>query len=125
MLRKFTVCLAAIFMCAPALAHHNYRANFDDSTDISLHGVITNISWANPHITIHLEVRLDNGDVAKWTLPTAAPNVARRNGLTAAVLDAGDEVTVVGWPARDKSLQMRARLLVKADGTEYLLHPTR
>ena len=114
----------AFFLAAPVLAHHNYRLNYDDSKEITLVGVASKISWANPHITIYLDVTDADGEVVRWAIPTAAPGVARRNGFTSEVLKEGDHVTLVGWPARDESLQMRARLVTLEDGTEFPLHPT-
>ena len=124
-MRIFTyLMLFVLALGMPAMAHHNYRLNFDDSKEIALDGVVAKISWGNPHITIYLDVSVDNGEVVSWVIPTAAPNVARRNGLTDAVLAAGDEIHIVGWPARDASLQMRARMVKTSNGSEFLLHPT-
>jgi len=121
---KSFVVILILVLATPALAHHNYRLNFDDSVEITLEGVVSEVSWANPHITIYLDVTNDDGEVIKWALPTAAPGVARRNGLTSEVLEAGDEIVISGWPARDKSLQMRARAITLEDGTDIPLHPT-
>jgi len=122
--RKSLIVFSIMALAAPALAHHNYRLNFDDSVEITLAGIVSEVSWANPHITIYLDVMNDNGEVIKWALPTAAPGVARRNGLTSEVLKAGDKIVISGWPARDKSLQMRARVVTLKDGKEIPLHPT-
>jgi hypothetical protein len=122
--RKFFLVVLVAALASPALGHHNYRLNFDDSVEITLEGVVSEVSWANPHITIYLDVSNDDGEVINWALPTAAPGVARRNGFTEEVLAAGDKIVISGWPARDKSLQMRARLIKLEDGTEFPLHPT-
>lgn len=108
----------------PALAHHNYRLNFDDSKEISLEGVVSEVSWENPHITIYIDVVGEDGETVSWVLPTAAPRVAQNNGLTKEVLAAGDAVVIVGWPARDETKQMRARRVTLSNGDEVLLHPT-
>ena len=124
MSRKCLVVFMSLALAAPTLAHHNYRLKFDDSVEITLEGVVSEVSWANPHITIYLDVTNDDGEVISWALPTAAPGVAGRNGFSAEVLEAGDKIVISGWPARDKSLQMRARLIKLEDGTEFPLHPT-
>ena len=122
--RESLIVVLVLALAAPALAHHNYRLNFDDSIEITLEGVVSEVSWANPHITIYLDVMSEDGEVIKWALPTAAPGVARRNGLTSDVLEAGDKIVISGWPARDESLQMRARVITLEDGTDIPLHPT-
>ena len=116
--------LLVLAFAMPVLAHHNYRLNFDDSKEITLEGVVSEVSWANPHITIYIDVLAENGETVSWVLPTAAPRVAQNNGLTKDVLAAGDEIVIVGWPARDESKQMRARRLTLSNGNDVLLHPT-
>jgi hypothetical protein len=122
--REILAVFSILALAVPAFAHHNYRLNFDDKVEITLEGIVSEVSWANPHITIYLDVTNDNGEVIKWALPTAAPGVARRNGLTSEVLQAGDKIVISGWPARDKSLQMRARVVTLENGKEIPLHPT-
>ena len=124
MVRTALAVVVIVFLGLPAMAHHNYRLNFDDSKEIVLEGVVSKISWGNPHITIYLDVMTADDETISWEIPTAAPNVARRNGFTDAVLKAGEEIYIVGWPARDDSRQMRARMVRVSDGSEYLLHPT-
>ena len=109
---------------APATAHHNYRLNFDDSKEISLEGVVSEVSWANPHITIYIDVVGSDGETVSWVMPTAAPRVAQNNGLTKEVLAAGDKVVIVVGPARDGAKQMRARRVTLSNGDDVLLHPT-
>ena len=75
--RESLIVVLVLALAAPALAHHNYRLNFDDSIEITLEGVVSEVSWANPHITIYLDVTNDDDEVIKWALPTAAPGVAR------------------------------------------------
>jgi hypothetical protein len=124
MVRTALAVVVIVFLGLPAAAHHNYRLNFDDSKEIVLEGIVSRISWGNPHITIYLDVMTEDDETISWEIPTAAPNVARQNGFTDAVLKAGEEIHIVGWPARDDSRQMRARMVRVSDGSEYLLHPT-
>ena len=108
-----------------ALAHHNYRLNFDDSEEITLTGIVTKFDWKNPHIEIFMDVADADGNITSWVLPTAAPGVAGRNGITAKTVLPGDTLVATGWPARDGSNEMRARLMKLEDGTEFRLSPSR
>jgi hypothetical protein len=116
--------IVILLLAMPVHAHHNYRLNFDNSIEITLEGVVTKVSWMNPHISIYLDVVDADGNVTNWAMPTAAPGVAGRNGMTAETLSVGDELIVAGWPARDGSNTLRARLLTLADGSAIPLHPT-
>ena len=54
MKREILGVFLVLALAAPVVAHHNYRLNFDDSVEITLEGVVSKVSWANPHITIYL-----------------------------------------------------------------------
>ena len=114
----------ALLTAIPAQAHHNYRLAFDDSVEITIEGVVTEVAWRNPHIELYLDAIDAEGNVARWSMPTAAPGVASRNGFTETTLSVGDKLVVVGWPARDGTNSMRARSLTLADGSVIPLHPT-
>ena len=115
--------MAAVVLALPVLAHHNYRLNFDYSKAITLEGVVTRFEWVNPHINIHMDVVDEDGNVTRWIMPTAAPGVATRNGLTPETVTAGDKAIVTGWPARDGTNRVRARTIVLEDGRSFPLSP--
>jgi len=120
---KYLTVLLVFLISAPAFAHHNYRLRFDDSTEITLIGVVTNFDWKNPHIEIFIDVEDADGNVANWVLPTAAPVVATRSGVTPETVVPGDTLVVTGWPARDGSKEMRAWVMTLEDGTSLQLSP--
>ena len=122
---KILVILLTALFSFSALAHHNYRLKFDDSQEITLTGVVTNFDWKNPHIEIFMDVEGEDGEIVSWILPTAAPRVAGGNGITKDTVKEGDTLAAVGWPSRDGSNEMRARLMTLEDGTEYRLSPNR
>tara|TARA_B100001250_G_scaffold198790_1_gene170544 strand:- start:175 stop:588 length:414 start_codon:yes stop_codon:yes gene_type:complete len=120
---KKVIFLLIAFSSAPSLTHHNYAANYDSAQIISLEGIVTQVDWKNPHIEIFIDVEED-GEIFSWVLPTAAPRVASRNGMTAETVAVGERIVISGWPSRDGSLKMRARSLILANGTEWPLYPT-
>ena len=107
----------------PAIAHHNYRLAFDDSRAVSVEGVVTEFEWVNPHVIIHLDAVDADGMVTSWVMPTAAPGVAGRNGMTSETVFPGNKAIVTGWPARDGSHQLRARTIMLEDGRSFPLYP--
>ncbi len=121
-MRLPTVLVAAL-LSLPALAHHNYRLRFDDQIEITLTGVVTKFDWKNPHIVISIDVEDEDGNVANWALPTAAPAVADRNGINPETVLEGDTLVVTGWPARNGTNEMRARVMILEDGTAFRLSP--
>jgi len=106
MIRKIAAGLLAnalLWGVAPNVpAHHSVGGQFDLSRTITLSGVVSKVDWVNPHIYIHLDVKDANGQVDTWRLECVPVGMARKAGLTKAMLEGqGETVTVVAFPARD------------------------
>ena len=99
------------------LAHHSFAAIYDTEQSVTLTGVVTNVEWLNPHAHFFVDVENENGDVENWDLELASPNGLMRIGWRRDSLKSGDEVTVVGLPARDGSLRANTRSVTMADGS--------
>lgn len=87
----------------PLAAHHSFRAQYDESRQITLKGTITKITWNNPHVLMYLDVRNDQGTAANWQLELASPNGLLSQGWKVDSLKPGDQVSVSGFRARDGS----------------------
>ena len=124
MIIKRTIFVILFIFSANSLSHHNYRMRYDPETIITLEGVVTNFDWKNPHIEIFIDVEED-GETISWILPTAAPRIASRYGMTSETISEGERIVVRGWPSKDGSLKMRAIALIQANGTGWPLRPPR
>ena len=121
---KKTIFLLIFIISGPSLSHHNYAANYDSSMIITLEGVVTNFDWKNPHIEIFIDVEEDRETIS-WIIPTAAPRIASRYGMTSETISEGERIVITGWPSKDGSLKMRAIALIQANGTGWPLRPPR
>ena len=98
--RFFTIAVtAALFFCAGALvAHHSTETNFDLSTTYLLRGVISGVSWANPHLYAFMDVTTCKTD--PWAVELGSPNTMNRAGLRRDMLQKGTPISVYASPAK-------------------------
>jgi uncharacterized protein DUF6152 len=97
--RYLTVVLVATLI-APALAsaHHGYDDFYKDRR-VTVEGVLEDILYANPHVT--MKIRTDAGDL--YTALWEGVGGVQRRGGTPTTFKAGDRVKVVGCPPRDQA----------------------
>ena len=72
-------------------AHHAFAAEFDANRPVNFEGTVTKMEWLNPHVWIHLDVKMPDGSTESWAFEGGTPNVAVQAGLYEAVAAAGDE----------------------------------
>ena len=99
------------------LAHHGANL-YDTSKPVILKGTITKFEWGNPHNQIFFDVRDDKGAIAHWVAATEPPLVMVERGWTRKSLNAGDEVTVYIFAAKNGATVGNLQKIVLADGKE-------
>jgi len=113
--------LACGAMLQPAVAHHSFAAEFDADQPVTLHGKITDMEWINPHSWLHMEVVNDDGTTTAWMIEGATPNTLLRRGFTRDAVQAGTEITVIGYRARNGANRANGRDLILADGSRLFM----
>jgi hypothetical protein len=125
--RSLTVALAAsamAFAFAPlAGAHHSVAGQFDIHQTVTLSGVVSKVNWVNPHIYIELDVK--SPKAATWRLETVPVGMARKAGLSFAMLKGhGETVTITAYPARDGTANLGYVLKISyPDGKVFQFAP--
>ena len=97
-------------------AHHSFAAEFDARQPVLFKGTVTKMEWINPHVWIHMDVAQPNGKTEQWMVEGGAPTVLFRRGFTKASLQAGTQVVVDGYRAKDGTNKMNAREITLPDG---------
>src|SRR5680860_265193 len=121
LMRKYIIGVLALAMAAGTSAHHSFAVHFDGERVITVEGVITSFRFANPHGVVEWTTTNEDGETEEWRAETNSPNILKRRGWSRGSLQAGDEVSVTGFPARDDSHYMRVNRIEFADGREPLV----
>jgi hypothetical protein len=120
--RLVSATVAGMLAAVPfsATAHHS-MSEFSRDVVTEVEGVVSRVSWKNPHILLEVTSTDRNGLRSVWHLEGSAVSAQRRRGLTDDRLAVGDKVKVAGWPStrRDRYLQVNHVLL--PDGVELLV----
>jgi hypothetical protein len=114
------VSLALISAALPVSAHHSWPV--DLSRTVTVKGIVTDFSWANPHPMITLEVRSADGATDKWLAGGPAINRMEANGWTGTTVKPGDEITGIGYQFADGQKIVRLERVVLADGKEIRVY---
>ena len=101
-LRIALVTVAVALSVSPSLrAHHSFAAEFDGNQPVTLKGSVVKMDWVNPHTWIHLDVKNPDGTVTRWMVEGGTPNTLVRRGFNKRSLEAGTEVTIEGYRAKN------------------------
>jgi len=111
----------SVATAAPASAHHAFAANFDATKPVRFNAVITKMEWINPHVWMHIDVKLPDGTVEQWMIEAGSPNMLFRQGLNKNSVMPGMEIIVDGYQARDGSRRANGRDLTLPDGRQLFL----
>jgi uncharacterized protein DUF6152 len=114
----FAVVAGIFIVCGPVFAHHG-GSMYDRAHVVSVKGVVTTYDWANPHVMIYAEVMEEKGIIQKWSVETrGGPNVLSKAGWTKGTIKVGEQITLVGYPNKNGSTNMRLQKVVFANGME-------
>ena len=98
-----------------AMAHHSMSEFAPRGEMVELEGVISKLSWRNPHIMFELTTKNANGVEEVWVFEAGAVSGQRRKGLTGDEVSVGDQVRMAGFPShrRDNFLKGMHLLLLE------------
>ena len=114
---RMRVALIAVVLTALAIgdglrAHHSTVVNFDSSREVTIAGVLTEVTWRNPHSRFRMNVLGEDGATVEWLVEMGASNTLKRAGFPMETFAVGDRLTATGWPGyRDRSMLLRETVL--------------
>jgi Family of unknown function (DUF6152) len=116
-LALFVCALSFLLISVPLLAHHG-ASEYDMTKVVSFQATVTDFQFVNPHTLINFTVKGDAGKAAEWQGELPSPNLLVRRGWNRTILKPGDQVTLIGNPAKNGEKGMQVKRLVFPDGHE-------
>lgn len=115
-----TIARLLLFTVLPAgVSAHHSTAEFDQSTMVIVEGIVTEVSWRNPHVMIQLESA--GGGARHYELEGMSVSALRRVGLERQMLEPGDRISAAGFASTRTEGLMLLQTLLMPDGKEVLL----
>jgi len=123
-LAVFPLVLFLAISSAPPLHAHHGNAEYDKKNKVTLTGTVTAFQLANPHSTVALDVKDDDGNVNHWVVEFGVLRDLVQAGWTDTTLKPGDQIKLA---VHAKSDGDRSGILVGdityADGKPIELKP--
>ncbi len=99
--KTLLIICGTLTVAAPVLAHHNFAAHYIGDQIIEHTGVVTEFRFVNPHARVYFEITNADGSNEVWMAEGDASVALRRSGWTPDRIKPGDQIHVVGSPARN------------------------
>jgi hypothetical protein len=106
--------LLAFAIATPVLAHHGW-SSYDATKTIRVTAPLSRVTWGNPHGTAQVVWQK-----RAWRVVLAPTARMETRGLTRAMLASGKPVTLIGYPRRDGTAEMRIERVLAAGKTVEL-----
>ena len=100
-----TFLTAVVMLAVPfaASAHHSFAAIWDESKSMTVTGTLAKVDWINPHSYFYVDVKDEQGKVARYAFEGFPPQMLRNFGVEKKLLASrlGQQVKVLAYPAKD------------------------
>src|SRR5579863_8149203 len=114
---RAALAISFLLMSIPVFAHHG-ASEYDMTKIVTLRATVTELLFVNPHTLLSFTVKDDSGKTMEWQGELPSPNLLSRRGWSRSTLKPGDQVTVIGAPAKNGQNGMQVKKLVFPDGHE-------
>jgi uncharacterized protein DUF6152 len=112
-----TLTFGFFLVSIPLRAHHG-ASEYDMTKIVTLSGTVKELQFVNPHTLLVFTAKDDGGKAVEWQGELPSPNLLSRRGWSRSTLKPGDQVTVIGSPAKNGEKGMQVKKLVFPDGHE-------
>jgi Family of unknown function (DUF6152) len=116
----YVVTFGCLVAAAPLQAHHSTAGVYDPAKEEEVTGTLAKLQFVNPHGTITVTVKNEDGTTTDWTFTTGSATALANRGISKVgpnALKIGEELTVTFTPARNGSPLGGLKSIKRADGT--------
>jgi hypothetical protein len=103
------------------LAHHSLAGVYDMKSQKELSGTVTKMQFTNPHGTLGISVKNDDGSTTEWVLTLGSATALAQRGIGKTgpnALRVGDAIKVKFLPAKNGAPLGALRVVIFPDGHE-------
>ena len=117
---RVAIAIATIY---PALtfSHHSIFGRFDADGEAEIEGIVSSISWRNPHVSFTMTAVGENGETETWEIETTSLSNLRKFEIAADFMQVGDAIRIAGLPSVRGQNEIYARNVLLPSGEEVLL----
>lgn len=113
-----------LVVAAGASAHHGGAA-YDNAATVEVVGKVTRFEFVNPHVLIYANVSDEAGNTVEWSGELTSPNRLARSERSSIrwhkdIFQPGDDITLIGSPARSGAPSLRLEEVLNADGVRMI-----
>lgn len=120
MRRSFFVSLAALLAVPAVVSGHHSFAVYDMETEFEFTGVVDQLTFRNPHMSMKLIETDENGEENVVDFVEGAPaNMLVRMGFDPADIQPGKRITAIGSPRHDDPEAFFLKSIIVEDGTRF------
>ncbi len=118
---SLAVVIFALALLAPlaAGAHHG-RGEFFNQPVGEIEGVVVDVRWRNPHVTITVQDSAGDGPESLWVLEGSDAGTLARRGLTEGHIQVGDLIRAAGAVSSRRERWLATRHILLPGGTELI-----
>ena len=115
MRKPFAIAALLLASLPAAVAAHHGWSSYDADRTITHAGTLTELNWSNPH-----GMAKTNYQGRSWDVVLAPVARMEARGLSEAMIRPGRRITLVGYPRRDGTAEMRIERVIVGDTTVEL-----
>jgi len=91
--------LGLVLAVAPLMAHHGTATSYDQKKILNVKGTVSQFLWRNPHSSLYLATKDENGKEGKYALEMWSPGLMVKQGFTRDSFKVGDQVEAEVHPS--------------------------